>query len=411
MSEILEQFNRLVGQIFETEGSDELPVNFRPLANLGLGDITSDFLVRLGAKRRVAVKKLISEFEAGFKSKQASFKIEFDFLNLRLEDPIFLDNLPSSFGNFGQQSSKQPQEIAIVLKTPSSTFNQYAFLRVLALASLQVFCCKLNNVSFTLYFGGEKFSNCRGLTDTFRELYRRATEFGQRSDQVCNQEVIQSLSTIGPVDTFLLVDTVLFDQSSYKSLGRGNQSKPHTMAPTPDWLHPVDCLRSVTEVLELPDANLLDLILQLASPDKADELDLDDIGADSKYNLVQFAKKLISNFEGGAQSPAAQSAAPPFLGEKGEFSLFSKESTAALHPGGIALRRTSLQRLCFLDDFFLQAAYGRVTDFVWALRDLIYSANSLFVQSSGKPAEWANLDSAILSSLHSSISAIIGILK
>lgn len=369
-----------------------LGVNLRPVADSSKGDLTTDFFMRLAADRKSSLKDIIADFKRRFQSSIAVATFELDYLILKLNSDLYWQHVPTKFFIRPEDKVLSGCSIAIILKLPTFRCNSWAHMRLMAAATLQYFCLGFWRQS-SLFFADKKIDHRLTLPQLYRTLVKISADLAFRDEQDAKQQVKEVMSNLPKSEGYLWSDTVLFDQRSFDDFTGGSLCNPHMLAPTPDWLYPIEADLRPVDLDSFNDAQVIDLVLHLAGPDTADALDIDDLVNVGKYSILAYAQSRLKRLQ--------------------EIYVFSGETSqggdrANLSPLFLKIARN----LCFFDKFILQAgAHARVADFVLGLRELIYRTDSLLATSDFRMRCAENRlsvsEHAILSSLIECLSAII----
>lgn len=321
----------LIGAAFEAFGEVSSRVSFKAILDGALGDVCTDFCIRLAAELKRSPAEIWSLLAARLRTPlPGETAQEQGYLNFRFDDRTVRE---ASFSSLPALEGTH----AIVLPSPGRGLSGRTFLRLYCLGAFQAWLAGLMGARAVLLVGGVEIAlEQADLAGLLNAGIERAGGPAQSSPPCLEQALSglplpsvahttvwlpQEAMSAGPINAFFHSDSARWQTHRFK-------------APPQSWLHTPDDESDLESLRRLPGDSLL---LYLAGPQSAAELDFLVPGLDEGANLSWLHASVLERLRRLAQ-------AAPFGSTLG--------SEAPLEP----IHREQLLRLKLYPLFALQAA-------------------------------------------------------
>ena len=328
-----------------------------PLLDLSLGDVCTDVCMRLAAELKRSPDEIGTKILAALPSQlPASCSLQHGFINIRLHDE-YICRLNSS--SYFESNRDRPHLTRI--NTPCTGFLGYPYLRLFSLALLQFVVLRTAGrpAQFQTVPTGIECTECSDPTT----LMLNAIEL---SGQACSgsvKDLLQKLchsipgSECGHITTAWLPPEAL-SSGQVSSFLKNRPEQQHLIkfrSPSHNWLYGLEDAPALKDLANWCKHEILALLIYLAQPIPASQLDLLVPRSKESANLCWLLQSVYERLQ---RIPYASPA----------------EASAALDPSPAlsTIERTLLLRFKLFDAFCWQAAYqGEVSNLVAVLTDLL----------------------------------------
>lgn len=338
----------------ERWGITDLQAPFTPLKDLNLGDLGTDYPIRVAAALRRPAAEIGVELSQALRDEGIEFLVYEGFLNVRLGysagkiDPKLLTPFNAHF----------PKSIALLLQKRSTRESRWGMYRRAALLGLQTVLIKSSSKEAELIIldgSGNPLPDPSSQSKEFWSVVMNLAEQGVVSKKVAAEELSRVVSSQKRDLTFLWAAEEIWNQSEYKSLQSFTEllTQFGSAAWLEDWGNELECRATVARILNNP----LDAFFLLSETMRGSDIDGTILGSQERANLLWYSRATVERINN--------------LIPKG----LAGESVGLVEEE--AYRRVVL-RATFMSDFLSYGAQrGQLWGFLEILREMLDGVNRI----------------------------------
>jgi hypothetical protein len=337
-------------------GVTDLQAPFIPLLDLNLGDLGTDYPIRVAAALRRPAIEIGAELAEALKEEGIEFLVYEGFLNVRLgrtEGATKGRINPNSLTPF---AGYPPNSIRLILQNRSSRESRWGMFRRAAMLGLQAVLIKVSSKDSSLLVldgSGKPLPDPTKNSADFWFAVTKLTEQGVVAKKIAAKELALIVSAQRTDLTFLWAAEEVWSQTEYKSLQSGTEliTQFGSAAWLEDWGDERECKSTTARIQTYP----LDAFFLLSEPMRGSDIDGNILGTNQRANIRWYCGATLERINNLIPKGACPLAAE----------LFEDEH----------YRRLVLRATFMLDFLSYGAQRGQLWGFLQVLREILDGVN------------------------------------